>query len=93
MDGGARRPGTRTAAAKRPGARLSTEHKDGEVPEQESSSPAVSADRPRAPAGVGGAPPRRNSATTVVHQRHMPMEPLKFQIPRKNKEKIGAMPV
>nr|XP_046240860.1 uncharacterized protein tasora isoform X2 [Scatophagus argus] len=30
---------------------------------------------------------RRNSATSGGHQRHMPMEPLKFPIPRKTKEK------
>ncbi|RVE72547.1 hypothetical protein OJAV_G00039820 [Oryzias javanicus] len=29
---------------------------------------------------------RRNSAPQVVHQRHMPMEPKKFHIPRKTKE-------
>lgn len=32
---------------------------------------------------------RRNSAPQVVHQRHMPREPLKFHIPRKTKEKRG----
>ncbi|KAI3369721.1 hypothetical protein L3Q82_024567 [Scortum barcoo] len=30
---------------------------------------------------------RRNSVPPGVHQRHMPMEPLKFHIPRKTKEK------
>ncbi|XP_037534930.1 protein TASOR [Nematolebias whitei] len=30
---------------------------------------------------------RRSSAPQVVHQRHMPMEPNKFHIPRKTKEK------
>ncbi|CAL8338366.1 unnamed protein product [Lota lota] len=29
---------------------------------------------------------RRTSASNPVHRRHMPMEPLKFHIPRKNKE-------
>lgn len=32
---------------------------------------------------------RRNSALQVVHQRHMPREPLKFHIPRKTREKRG----
>ncbi|XP_041835698.1 protein TASOR isoform X2 [Melanotaenia boesemani] len=35
----------------------------------------------------GGRMERRNSAPQVVHQRHMPMEPKKFHIPRKTKEK------
>lgn len=34
--------------------------------------------------------PRRNSATSVVHQRHMPMHPIKFHIPRKSKENRGG---
>lgn len=33
---------------------------------------------------------RRNSAPQVVHQRHMPMEPKKFQIPKKTKEQRGG---
>ncbi|XP_040014622.1 protein TASOR isoform X7 [Xiphias gladius] len=36
---------------------------------------------------AGGSMERRNSAQQVVHQRHMPMEPKKFHIPRKTKEK------
>ncbi|XP_031157236.2 protein TASOR isoform X2 [Sander lucioperca] len=36
---------------------------------------------------AGGRTERRNSGPQVVHQRHMPMEPLKFHIPRKTKEK------
>ncbi|XP_070759390.1 protein TASOR [Enoplosus armatus] len=36
---------------------------------------------------AGGRMERRNSALQGVHQRHMPMEPLKFHIPRKPKEK------
>ncbi|KAM7006484.1 protein TASOR, partial [Tautogolabrus adspersus] len=30
---------------------------------------------------------RRNSATQAIHQRHMPIDPLKFHIPKKTKEK------
>ncbi|KAM3621562.1 uncharacterized protein V6R79_012819 [Siganus canaliculatus] len=37
--------------------------------------------------GAGGRTERRNSATQGGHQRHMPIEPLKLPIPRKNKEK------
>ena len=33
---------------------------------------------------------RRTSASNPVHRRHMPMEPLKFHIPRKNKETRGV---
>uniref|UniRef100_A0A8C4IIZ5 TASOR pseudo-PARP domain-containing protein n=1 Tax=Dicentrarchus labrax TaxID=13489 RepID=A0A8C4IIZ5_DICLA len=36
---------------------------------------------------AGGKMERRNSVLQVVHQRHMPKEPLKFHIPRKTKEK------
>ncbi|XP_029908234.1 protein TASOR isoform X2 [Myripristis murdjan] len=41
-------------------------------------------DRPRA---AGRVTERRSSAS--VHQRHMPMEPLRFHIPRKTKEKLA----
>lgn len=34
---------------------------------------------------------RRNSVPPGSHQRHMPMEPLKMTIPRKNKEKKGGL--
>lgn len=34
---------------------------------------------------------RRNSVPPGNHQRHMPMEPLKMTIPRKNKEKKGGL--
>lgn len=44
-------------------------------------------DRPSA----AGRMERRNSGPQVVHQRHMPMEPLKFHIPRKTKEKRGGL--
>lgn len=40
---------------------------------------------------AGGRMERRNSAPQGVHQRHMPMEPLKFHIPRKTKEKRGGL--
>jgi hypothetical protein len=33
---------------------------------------------------------RKSSASNPVHLRHMPMEPLKFHIPRKNKETRGV---
>ncbi|XP_026162783.1 uncharacterized protein tasora isoform X2 [Mastacembelus armatus] len=36
---------------------------------------------------AGGRTDRRSSVPPLVHQRHMPMEPLKFHIPRKTKEK------
>ncbi|XP_032369625.1 protein TASOR isoform X2 [Etheostoma spectabile] len=42
---------------------------------------------PDRPSAAGGRTERRNSGPQVVHQRHMPMEPLKFHIPRKTKEK------
>ncbi|XP_056243599.1 protein TASOR isoform X1 [Seriola aureovittata] len=35
---------------------------------------------------AGGRMERRNSASQIVHQRHMPMEPKKFHIPRKTRE-------
>lgn len=38
-------------------------------------------------AAAGKIMERRKSAPQVVHQRHMPMEPKKFHIPRKTKEK------
>ncbi|XP_044206100.1 uncharacterized protein LOC122981439 [Thunnus albacares] len=41
---------------------------------------------PDRPSAAGGRTERRNSAQAAVHQRHMPMEPLKFHIPRKTKE-------
>lgn len=34
---------------------------------------------------------RMNSVPQGVYQRYMPMEPLKFPIPRKNKEKKGGL--
>lgn len=48
-------------------------------------------DRPSAAAAAAGRMERRNSGPQVVHQRHMPMEPLKFHIPRKTKEKRGGL--
>lgn len=39
---------------------------------------------------AGGRMERRNSASQLVHQRHMPTEPKKFHIPRKTKEKRGS---
>lgn len=42
-------------------------------------------------AAAGGIMERRNSTPQVVHQRHMPMEPNKFHIPRKTKEKKGEL--
>lgn len=42
-------------------------------------------------AAAAGRMERRNSASQLVHQRHMPMEPLKFHIPRKTKENRGGM--
>ncbi|KAF7656332.1 hypothetical protein LDENG_00042900 [Lucifuga dentata] len=56
--------------------------RDGEVSEfQHAKESQAASDRPC------GRTERRNSANAVVHQRHMPMEPHKFHIPRKNKEK------
>ncbi|XP_038135626.1 protein TASOR isoform X2 [Cyprinodon tularosa] len=55
--------------------------------------PAAPARRPYLPAGrmssaaAGRLLERRKSAPQAVHQRHMPMEPQKFHIPRKTKEK------
>ncbi|KAG7226668.1 hypothetical protein INR49_001838, partial [Caranx melampygus] len=40
---------------------------------------------------AGGWMERRNSASQLVHQRHMPMEPKKFHIPRKTKEKRAPL--
>ncbi|XP_060897283.1 protein TASOR isoform X1 [Labrus mixtus] len=40
-----------------------------------------------AAAAAGGRMERRNSATPSIHQRHMPIDPLKFHIPKKTKEK------
>ncbi|XP_034440310.1 uncharacterized protein tasora isoform X2 [Hippoglossus hippoglossus] len=86
----ARRPAARprrlSAAAADSGANVSLQ--DGEVTEGIEVQPAreapTAADRPGAAAGVTE---RRSSAPqVVVHQRHMPMEPKKFQIPRKARE-------
>nr|XP_019952270.1 PREDICTED: protein TASOR isoform X1 [Paralichthys olivaceus] len=87
----ARRPAARprrlSAAAADSGANVSLQY--GEVTEAIEVQPArettVAADRPGAAAA--GIVERRNSAPQVVHQRHMPMEPKKFHIPRKTKEK------
>lgn len=46
---------------------------------------------PDRPGAAGVRMEWRNSATLMVHQRHMPMEPLKFHIPRKTKENRGEM--
>lgn len=40
---------------------------------------------------AGGRMDSRNSAPQGVYQRHMPMAPLKFPIPRKTKEKRGGL--
>ncbi|XP_026204201.1 protein TASOR-like isoform X2 [Anabas testudineus] len=42
---------------------------------------------PDRPGAAAGRTERRYSASQMVHHRHMPMEPLKFHIPRKTKEK------
>ncbi|XP_075996355.1 protein TASOR [Genypterus blacodes] len=47
---------------------------------------AAELQQPRESAAAAAARARRDSASGVVHQRHMPMDPLKFHIPRKNKE-------
>lgn len=77
----------RLSAAAEIGANVSLQ--DGEAievhPPRESQS---GADRLGA---AGGRMERRNSGPQVVHQRHMPMEPLKFHIPRKTKEKRGGL--
>lgn len=72
---------------------------DGEVMEVQPSretqpgpdrpSPAAGVAAATAAAAVAGRMERRNSAPQPVHQRHMPIDPLKFHIPRKNKEKRG----
>ncbi|XP_070696328.1 protein TASOR [Pempheris klunzingeri] len=74
----------RVSAAAELGASASLQ--DGEVTEVQSArEPLLGLGRLGA---SGGRMERRNSGPPVVHQRHMPMEPLKFQrIPRKTKEK------
>ncbi|TDH14558.1 hypothetical protein EPR50_G00045210 [Perca flavescens] len=70
------------AAAAEVGANASLQ--DGEVMEVHSARETQAGpDRLSSP---GGRTERRNSGP-LVHQRHMPMEPLKFHIPRKTKEK------
>ena len=78
------------AAAAELGANVSLQ--DGEVIDAIEAQPPRDAqagpDRASAAAGVAE---RRNSAPQAVHQRHMPMEPKKFHIPRKTKEKRGGL--
>ncbi|XP_062264804.1 uncharacterized protein tasora isoform X1 [Platichthys flesus] len=89
----ARRPAARprrlSAAAADSGANVSLQ--DGEVSEgielQPAREPPTAADRPGAAAAAAGITDRRSSAPQGVHQRHMPMEPKKFQIPKKTREK------
>ena len=93
----ARRPAARpprlSAAAADSGANVSLQ--DGEVTEGIEGQPAreapTAADRPGAAAAAAGITERRSSAPQVVHQRHMPMEPKKFHIPRKTREKRGEL--
>ncbi|XP_033482081.1 protein TASOR isoform X2 [Epinephelus lanceolatus] len=80
---GAARPPRRVSAAAEVGANASLQ--DGEVIEVHPAKEAQSG--PERPSGAGGRMQRRNSAPQVLHQRHMPREPLKFHIPRKTKEK------
>ncbi|XP_035517685.1 protein TASOR [Morone saxatilis] len=72
-----------TAAAAELGANTSLQ--DGEVIEVHP--PRESHLGPGRLSAAGGKMDRRNSVLQVVHQRHMPKEPLKFHIPRKTKEK------
>lgn len=74
------------AAAAELGANVSLQ--DGEVTEvlpARDSHPG-----PERLSAAGGRTERRNSAQQAVHQRHMPMDPLKFHIPRKTKENRGG---
>lgn len=85
----AARPQRRVSAAADFGANVSLQ--DGEVIEV-SYSPRETNSGPDRPSPAGGRTERRNSLTQPVHhQRHMPMEPLKFHIPRKTKEKRGGL--
>ncbi|XP_078139750.1 protein TASOR-like [Centroberyx gerrardi] len=87
MDGDslARREAARPRQASAAEVGATASQQDGELTElQPARESQAGLDRPRAP---GGGTERRNPATALVHQRHMPMEPLKFHIPRKTKEK------
>lgn len=84
--GEAARP-RRVSAAADLGANVSLQ--DGEVTEVHP--PRESPTGPDRLGAAGGRMERRDSAPQVFHQRHMPMEPLKFHIPRKTKENRGGM--
>ncbi|XP_034725833.1 protein TASOR isoform X2 [Etheostoma cragini] len=79
----AARPRRRASAAAEVGANVSLQ--DGEGIEVHSARETQAG--PDRLSAAGGRTERRNSGPQVVHQRHMPMEPLKFHIPRKTKEK------
>ncbi|XP_041637621.1 protein TASOR-like [Cheilinus undulatus] len=89
MDGGltrreAARP-RRVSAAAELGANASLQ--DGEVMEVHPARDAHPGPDRIGAAAAGGRMERRNSVTQSIHQRHMPIDPLKFHIPKKTKEK------
>ncbi|KAK2861669.1 hypothetical protein Q5P01_001202 [Channa striata] len=73
----------RVSAAAELGANVSLQ--DGELIDAQH--PREAQPGPDRVGAAGGSMARRNSAPQAFHQRHMPKEPLKFQIPRKPKEK------
>lgn len=81
------RPRRLSAAAAELGANVSSQ--DGEVTKVHSARESQ-AGLGRASA-AGGRIERMNSLTQGNHQRHMPMGPLKFPIPRKTKERRGEL--
>ncbi|XP_069025657.1 protein TASOR isoform X2 [Embiotoca jacksoni] len=97
-DGSARRetgrPRRLSAAAAAAELRASLSLQDGEPAEVHPAREVLpgadrpGADRPGAdrPGAAGGRTERRNSIQPGIHQRYMPMEPLKITIPRKTKE-------
>ena len=70
-----------------PGRELSSDRGSRSAPGRELSSDRGSRSAPGGGRTAAGRPERRSSVPGPVHQRHMPMEPKKFQIPRKTKEK------
>lgn len=87
----ARREAARPRRLSELGANVHVSLQDGDVTEEQ---PARDSHPGPDRAAGGRTEPggRRNSGPHVVHQRHMPMEPLKFQrIPRKTRESRGGL--